>query len=285
MRGVSIMKQSLFAATAALVFAGSSAVAADLPIRAPAYKAPPSAYFSWTGCYIGAYAGGAWGGGVDTHDPRSTGGAFAAGTFYNAPTANAGNGGTFGFDQDSSVIAGGTLGCNWQAPASAFVLGIEAEGGYIRLRGDTIDPFSTPLYGSDTVVSAKVGDWYAVVAGRLGFAIDRTLFYAKAGVGFSETKASIIDACSTGSCGSALLTATGSGDRAFWVAGGGIEYAFTPNWSIKAEYLFLSLDHSFSVCGPGAGSAAGSTFCANVDIDGVHTAKIGINYRFSGSRY
>ena len=34
------------------------ASAADLPRKAPAYTPPPP--FSWTGCYLGGYVGGAW---------------------------------------------------------------------------------------------------------------------------------------------------------------------------------------------------------------------------------
>ena len=37
------------------------ASAADLPRKAPAYTPPPPPpLFSWTGCYVGGYAGGAW---------------------------------------------------------------------------------------------------------------------------------------------------------------------------------------------------------------------------------
>jgi hypothetical protein len=41
-------------------------------------------------------------------------------------------GGEFNYDLGSSVIGGGTLGCNWQG-ASPFVFGIEGEGGYSPL--------------------------------------------------------------------------------------------------------------------------------------------------------
>ena len=257
----------------------SPALAADLPTKAPIVKAPPQVIvFNWTGCYLGGYGGGAWGNKVDTFDPQSTGGAFPAGTFYNRPTANTANGGAFSFDLGSSAIAGGTLGCNWQAPGSAFVLGIEGEGGFLRVKETAVDPFSLP--GGDTFAEARIGDWYAVAAGRLGFAVDRTLFYAKGGVGFTEVKASFSDTCTTGVCGPGTLATTGSKDRAFWVAGGGIEYAFDYNWSVKAEYLFLGLDHTISTCGPGGGAAAGSTFCSTMNVDGIHTAKIGINYRW-----
>jgi outer membrane immunogenic protein len=54
------MRKSLGLVGAALLLAGP-ALAADLG-RPPAYKAPPPApVFSWTGCYIGATAGGVHG--------------------------------------------------------------------------------------------------------------------------------------------------------------------------------------------------------------------------------
>jgi len=75
------MKKLLLGTVAAAAVVVSPALAADLPTKAPILKAPPVvAVFNWTGCYIGAYGGGAWGGDVDTHDPRSQGGAFPAGT-------------------------------------------------------------------------------------------------------------------------------------------------------------------------------------------------------------
>jgi outer membrane immunogenic protein len=260
------------------VAAAGTALAADLGAR-PVYKAapPPVAAFNWTGCYIGVYGGGAWGGNVDTADPQSTGGAFAAGTFYNTPRANAGNGGGYSYDTGSSAIGGGTLGCNWQT--SNWVFGIEGEGGYLRLDENVADPFSA---GLDTRSSTRIGDWYGVIAGRLGIAFDRTLIYAKGGVGFTEIKGSIIDTCVVGACGPGTLNASGKETKAFWVAGGGIEWAWSGNWSVKAEYLFLGIDHDLSVCGAGGAGAAGSTFCGTQSVAGIHTAKIGLNYRFGG---
>ena len=45
-------------ATLALV---EMAMAADLPLKAPAYAPPPPTVYSWTGFYIGANVGGVWG--------------------------------------------------------------------------------------------------------------------------------------------------------------------------------------------------------------------------------
>jgi outer membrane immunogenic protein len=68
------------AATTALII---PALAADLPApNAPAYyKALPPPVFSWTGCYIGADAGGGF---VRDSDHETTGG--AASPFSPAPT-------------------------------------------------------------------------------------------------------------------------------------------------------------------------------------------------------
>ena len=55
-------KFSYFIAAAGLAVGLSQAAsAADLPRKAPAYVPPPPPPLTWTGCYIGANVGGAWG--------------------------------------------------------------------------------------------------------------------------------------------------------------------------------------------------------------------------------
>jgi opacity protein-like surface antigen len=41
-------------------------------------------------------------------------------------------------------------------------------------------------------------------------------------------------------------------DRLGWAWGGGLEYAFASRWSVKAEYLWLGLNHSVGVCAAAA---------------------------------
>jgi outer membrane immunogenic protein len=264
---------------AGLGFSGAAS-AADMAVKARPLPPPPLVY-NWTGCYLGGYVGGATPNrSVSATDPQSTGGTFAAGTFYNTPNATAANGGAFGYDLGSSVIGGGTLGCNWQGPGSPWVVGVEGEAGYMRLTGSVVDPYSV-AFGGDTVASTRIGDWYGAITGRVGYAWDRVLVYGKGGVGFADVKASVIDACNTGACGGGLVNTSYSNTRAFWVAGAGIEWAFNNSWSVKGEYLYLGIDGSYSVCGPGASGAAGSTFCSSQSTDGVHTAKLGLNYHFN----
>jgi outer membrane immunogenic protein len=272
------MIKTLLGSLAIGTFVVAQAMAADMPVKAPLLKAPPPV-FTWTGCYLGGYAGGAAGERVRTFDPRS-----ATGAFYNDgnPAAVAPGTGGYRYTTGSSGIGGGTLGCNWAVPASSFVWGIEGESGYMRLTRRAVDPFSLgPVanFNGDTIDTTRIGDWYGAATGRLGWANDRALFYVKGGAGFTGARASVTDICTTAPCGGATLAAvSGSNSRAFWVGGGGVEYAWTDQWSIKAEYLFLGIHQGLNVCGP---ASTGVTFCSPHTLSGVHTAKVGINYHFN----
>src|SRR5437764_9967798 len=87
--------------------AATTAVAADIPAAAPAYKAP-AAYVAaslWTGCYIGANVGY----GLGRASSTTTGGGVTA----------------TGSENLNGVLGGGQLGCNYQM--SSIVWGIEGD--------------------------------------------------------------------------------------------------------------------------------------------------------------
>src|SRR5712692_797939 len=56
------MKKFLLTSVALSALVAGPAMAADLAVRAPIYKAPPPVpvYFTWTGCYVGGHVGGLW---------------------------------------------------------------------------------------------------------------------------------------------------------------------------------------------------------------------------------
>jgi outer membrane immunogenic protein len=281
----------------ALVAIGPAAAAdLKLPVKAPV--AAPA--FSWTGCYVGGYAGGAWSGNDGAvFTDQGQNGLGAAGSIAVPPFLSYSGGAaaarivpphSWNDDLGTSVIGGGTLGCNWQPTSSSYVLGVEGEAGYMRLKGQAFDP--NTLAGGQTTLdvlgSAKVGDWYGMVTGRLGYAWDRTLLYVKGGAAFVPTRASVLDACQNvgAGCGNWLISTSGSHTTVTWTVGGGIEWAFAASWSVKGEYMFIGLDdHSgFQTCGPVTTPSgtilAGGPFCFNHTFGGIHTAKIGLNYRF-----
>jgi outer membrane immunogenic protein len=73
------------------------------------------------------------------------------------------------------------------------------------------------------------------------------------------------------------VTASTSETRWGWTIGAGLEYAFAPNWSVKAEYNYIDLGTervNFTY-------VPTQTFGASANLDQVlHVAKAGINYRF-----
>jgi outer membrane immunogenic protein len=266
------MKQSLFAATAALVFAGSSALAADLPIRAPAYKAPP-AYFGWTGCYIGANVGGVWARLRDNWTPNP------AGFPVSGPSLTANGTATL---HDRGFTGGGQIGCNYETH-HRIVWGVEGDFNFTDVRGirDVAVPASGPVaaYSIHEEFRAR---WLSTIRGRVGFTADRTLFYATGGVAFANLKtldSAVFPASATNN------TVSGSGTRTGWTVGGGIERALTGAWSIKAEYLFARFGHfSRTSANSDPGTFPLSTIVHDHRLE-EHIARIGLNYRFGGMGY
>jgi outer membrane immunogenic protein len=255
---------------AVLAITTSAAMAADLPSKAPPV-APliPPPMFNWTGFYVGLFAGGAFSDGNMRVTER---GSLPGPIGYNGLNHSWAN------SLGDSFIGGGTLGFNWQAPGSPFVFGIEGELGYLRMTGTTADPISP---GRDTFASARIGDWYGLIAGRIGIAAwQSALFYFKGGVAFVEKAAAVTDNCNVAPCGPGLVASAFSDTEATWALGGGVEWAFAPGWSIKGEYLYIDTSETVRACGPGGGTAAGRTWCWDHHFPGVHTAKVGVNFRF-----
>jgi outer membrane immunogenic protein len=220
--------------TAALVTLAGSAFGADIA-AAPYGKAPMvSPAYNWTGFYIGAMGGYGW-------SDRVTSG--------NATIATNDIKGGFG---------GGTIGYNWQTPGSQFVWGLEADAAWSDLK------YSEPLFFGLTFQD-KIRS-FGSVTGRAGFAVDAALFYVKGGYAWADNRMAI-----TG--GGATLFSE-SKVHSGWTVGGGVEYGFAQNWSIKGEYMFASYSEENYL----------STFTAggiNLGLD-VHTVKGGLNYRFGG---
>jgi outer membrane autotransporter protein len=239
------------------------------PARRLYTKAPlPVPVQTWTGFYVGGFAGGAWTGNVTA---RELGPGLGRDPFFN------GIGTQTSYGLGPSALSGLTIGYNYQM--GWVVAGLEAEGGYLRLSGSA--PFSVR---STTVSSAKIGDWYALLAARLGLSIGPALIYGKAGGAIISVTDNVIDSDPF----SGNVSAAGNNPVGItWVAGGGIEYALTNSWSMKCEYLALGTNGSNVASGPGSvpplvPNTEPQRFNWLHDIPIVQTAKIGVNYKFGG---
>jgi outer membrane immunogenic protein len=125
------------------------------------------------------------------------------------------------------ALLGGTIGYNYQWGQTVF--GVESDIDWNNAKG------STPcVLGSCETKS----NWLGTTRLRLGYAFDRLMPYVTGGAAYGNVKANVPG------IGSDSDTKLG------WTAGGGLEYAFTPNWSVKAEYLHVDLGKiNCAVCG------------------------------------
>jgi outer membrane immunogenic protein len=242
-----IMKKLLLGTVALVGLAAANpAFAADLPYRAPAYKAPIMApvAFSWTGCYVGAHVGGGWGN-KRWDDP------LLGGVEFSNHDVN-------------GWLAGGQIGCNYQT--GQFVFGVEGDASWANIRGSGPDTLS---FGTLTD-NSKV-DFLGTLTGRAGIAWDRALFYVKGGGAWAHDKFWAVRNVT----GSTFYSADDT--RWGWTVGAGVEYAFAPSWTAKIEYDYLDFGkQSATFSGP---TFAGPPF--NFDIDQrIHVVKAGINYKF-----
>ncbi len=233
------MRRLLLIGCCAAALGCGSAIAADLPMKAPPPAHIPMAVFSWNGFYVGANIGGAW----------------SNGTVTDVVT-----GATFSTD-NSGFIGGGQAGFNYQI--NNFVLGVEGD----------IDATSLSKTGPGVVTAIGTlqgsvsTDWVATLAGRVGFAFDRWLVYAKGGGAWVQNSATLTNQ-TTGA------SVTASNTNGGWMAGVGAEWDFAGPWSAKLEYNHIELDN-WSTAATVITAADRFNVSRNIDL-----VKFGVNYRF-----
>jgi outer membrane immunogenic protein len=184
-------------------------------------------------------------------------------------------------EDDTAFIGGGQIGYNYAF--NSLVAGIEADFSGFDIRANKIPASSKADWGSDTRISVEM-NWLSTVRGRLGVTLDRWLIYGTGGAAFSDGEYRNHDFCSkVPLCGGGLIDAIGDMDTG-WTAGGGAEFAWRPNWTVKAEYLFVSFDgqdypgtaHYLPPRGP-------QNFRFSASSTEFNIVRIGLNYKFGGS--
>ena len=209
------MIRKFLLSTVALAALAGTAAAADLPSRRapPVYVPPPIPVFTWTGLYVGGQVGYEFGN-SNAYATRSATGAGIGSTSASP----------------KGVIGGAHIG--YLVSTQSFLGGAGMlSGGVIGIEGDVDGSNYKTSYLFGGVNDTSRQNIQGSVRGRLGIAVDRALFYATGGVAF-------------GSLGNTYTNVTTgfsdsiSNTRVGYTAGGGVEYAFTNNWSMRAEYRY-----------------------------------------------
>ena len=245
------MTRHLAGVSLALLSAGS-AFAADLPSRkAPvAYIAPPPV-FTWTGFYVGINAG-------------------AMFNAYNNNTSNFVYGGSSQSNNKIGFIGGGQVGYNWQY--NQILLGLEAD-----FNGHSSISSNNSIYGFGGGNSGS--GFLGTGRGRLGYLFTPSfLVYITGGVAYGNPFSSANNTAAyflfpgLGGAYGAGFNSNQNQFRVGYTGGGGFEYMFTPNWSVKAEYNYVDLGRQSSNFGTFFGGGSRST---------AHLARLGVNYHFN----
>jgi opacity protein-like surface antigen len=245
----------------ALLGACSFAEAADLKSPPPVASDPVPApeIFTWDRFYVGANLGGGFGDGAGSVSGFGTDGALAPNFAW-----------TFPGHRPGGVIGGLQAGHNWRF--DDVVVGFEADAQAAGLSGGLGLPF---LALHQTV------EWFATLRGRVGYLVRPDLLaYGTGGFasGSGSSRFSFVDGA--GNSGEGLTNPTRTG----FAAGGGLEWAFAPDWSAKLEYLFIDLGRNrgqgFNLVDPdGNGVANGATLSGVANR--FHVVRAGVNFHFT----
>jgi high affinity Mn2+ porin len=213
------------------VLSMDGAAAADIPLKAPRIQQ----IYDWTGLYFGAHAGfGRGHSNAVLSDPSI------------ATTSNA-----FG-----GPIGGLQAGYNIQLP-SRIVLGFEADVSFPNyIDGNSV--ISTLATAKSYVVEQM--DFSGSARGRLGYAPGPWMFYATGGLAFTGER--YLNTPAIGNDEKILKMRLG------WAAGGGVEYAFAPHWSLRLEYLYSQFQNA------GVQFDSGATHASTLNFQSL---RVGLN--------
>ncbi len=221
--------------------------------------------FNWTGPYAGLHIGYGWANADTNFSPLPNAASFAdlAPSQLN-PNSN-------------GVVGGLQAGYNYQT--GCFVFGLEADFSGSGISGKQtatpITDISGGTFPGTSLSTQESINWYGTLRPRVGYTVTpSTLVYGTGGLAYGNVSYSAsTDYRPIGSLYSSSISTTKVG----WAAGGGVEYAISKCWTVKAEYLYVNLgDQTAAASGvPDTGFHVGYKWETNANI-----LNIGLNYKF-----
>jgi len=296
------------------------ALAADLP----SIKSAPVAVSApiWTGFYAGLNIGYGFGtsnsittSGVP-YDPWASEQIFGSKWNEHSQAFSAANSSSFSITQ-AGVLGGGQIGYN-HIIASRYLVGFETDfqGSGIAGSGSQYSIIKDELYYASSdisnrntlgggAVSAGI-NWFGTVRGRLGYLITPNLLgYGTGGLTYGDVYANVSPAAYSaftkniggvsspiGVSPAASFVGNKSDVLVGWNAGGGFEWMFMQNWSVKAEAIYYNLGSETVSNGLATsttkyarligGTESGWAIFSNTKINYAGLiARMGVNYHFN----
>jgi outer membrane immunogenic protein len=258
------------------------------------FGAPPAPY-NWTGVYFGVNGGLGW-------DNAKTNYSYSSITAPAPPGFENvfGPGGPLNVTGDTAVqsaIADGYLPVSLGDSSNTFGA-VGAQFGYNYQMQQMVIGFEADLDWADGVRSTNfaappnianltnvghqsVGlEWLGTARLRAGYAFDRALIFATGGLAYggvkAESSASEYDGSNTD-----VFAGSASGTKVGYTLGGGLEYAFASNMSLKGEYLYYDLGKADYAVAAANSVAQGEGLFVNASqrLDGS-LVRFGLNVRY-----
>ncbi len=254
----------------------SIAVTTAFAVAAPAFAESPDS--PWNGWYVGLNAGGNWG-----HGSQHLSAAPGNGAVVIPPADITAITTVIGKNNPAGFTGGIEGGFNYKYQSSGLVLGFETDFDAFNLDQNItrtfqssvtqpiIPPPPTPMV---TVSQTQKTDWLWTLRPKIGWQTGRWLLYATGGLAVGDVKQTVSYSDNRVPPNAASLSQ--SATQVGWAAGVGAGYALSPNWAIKAEWLFTDL-------GTVSGSKATPNGYAVIGASGKiqsNILRVGVDYRF-----
>lgn len=240
------MALKVVSAAAMVVLTATGAFAADVPYPAYPSEVPVAPVAGGVSCFLGIHAGGAF-----SQDQL-------------------GNSGSFG---SNGFVGGGQGGCDYQF-AYGWLLGGEARIARTSLTSHTPGTATDLTTGFTAPAQVSVNNnFLGSATARAGYNFGASvLVYARGGVAFTGEKT---DAAFTEPVLGAV-DPLASTTRAGWTAGVGVDWAFTPHWSVEVKYDYYDFgSSSFTLIDPNSGAVVSGNL-----RDRIQTITVGSSYHF-----
>ena len=250
---------------------------------------------SWTDLYVGVTAGGSLSNGnMKVQDLAAADGNATTYTRSNTVAATGLNTFPTNYNQSLSGFIGGlTYGANYKL-VNSFVVGVEGDLAGTAGNTNTVwDIFSKQNPGGSTIYTTygqhtATLNYLGTGRGRVGYlATPELLLFGTAGFAYGGVTAanSYVTIASNAASSPNVYGPQFTGTLTGWTAGGGVEWAISPQWTVKADYLYYNLGSvyasnlgsnntfattSFSSTPYGVLSQSTSSFSGNIIRGGVN---------------
>jgi outer membrane immunogenic protein len=253
----------------ALTLGAASAADLRTPVKSPAPVAVAPACANFGGGYIGVHGGAAY------HDGNWIDNNAWARNEVDLALPDSSRTNKFGYE------VGPHVGWNWQSRCTLW--GLVADWSWSGTRSSRTHTDGQPGAALDTLDIERRLNWYGTVRAKGGVIVDNVLIYATGGFAYASIKWS---AAATNNIAAVFVTETFSATDLRWggVVGVGAEWAWSNNWSIGTEFLYMrfaeksaTFNSAFAVLN---GNPPGKEFTQQ---DSVLVSRVNLTYRWGGA--